>query len=216
MSLARRAIAYLPRKLGYHWGPRLMSRLRKLWVRLRNPHVDIRFGKYVYLGPGFSLDAPLGGTLIVGDLVQFRRGIRVELARPEARVTIGNGSYFTYDVVIACSTSIEIGERCGLGQATFVVDGNHRFRDLTRPMLEQGYDFRPIKIGDDVSITNKCTIIADIGERCYIGANSVVTKPLPPFTVAAGVPARVIDYFGPEEARPPGLELRSTGADGEG
>jgi acetyltransferase-like isoleucine patch superfamily enzyme len=78
-----------------------------------------------------------------------------------------------------------------------LVDGNHRFRDLTKPVLAQGYDFRPIRIGDDATISAKCTVIADVGERAFIGANSVVTRPVPPFTVAAGVPARVIDEFGP-------------------
>jgi acetyltransferase-like isoleucine patch superfamily enzyme len=64
-------------------------------------------------------------------------------------------------------------------------------------MLAQGYDYRPIRIADDATVTTKCTIIADLGERCFVGANSVVTKPVPPFSVAAGVPAKVIDYFGP-------------------
>ena len=37
-----------------------------------------------------------------------------------------------------------------------------------------------------------------VGERCVIGANSVVTGDLPPFSIAAGVPARVLRRFGPE------------------
>ena len=72
-----------------------------------------------------------------------------------------------------CSTTIEIGRRCMFGQSTIiVVDGNHRFRELDRPMLEQGYDFAPVRIGDDATITSKCTIMADVGERAFIGANS--------------------------------------------
>ena len=84
------------------------------------------------------------------------------------------------------------------GQANLVVDGNHRFRGLDRPMLEQGYDFRPLVIADDATVTTKCTIIASLGERCFVGANSVVTRDVPAFSVAAGVPARVVEYFGPE------------------
>src|SRR4051795_2469583 len=203
--------ARLPVVIGYERGPVLMSALRKRWVLLRHPHVDIRFGRHVYLGPGFSLDAPRGGHFHVGDGVEFRRGFRAELADPDARIAIGNGSIFTYYVIIQCSTSIEIGERCMFGQSTIVVDGNHRFRDLDKPMLEQGYEFRPIRIADDATITTKCTIIADIGERAFIGANSVVSKPIPAFSLAVGAPARVLDYFGPPEADP---ERRAT--DGEG
>jgi acetyltransferase-like isoleucine patch superfamily enzyme len=201
VGLPGRAYRSLVRRLGYVWGPRLMSALRKRWVLLRHPHAEIRFGKYVRLGPGFSLDIPDGGAFIVGDAVEFRRGFRAEVHG--GRVTIGPGSVFTYHVLVQCSTSIEIGARCMFGQSTIVIDGNHRFRDLSKPMLQQGYDFRPIRIEDDATVTTKCTIISDIGERAFIGANSVVTEPIPAFTVAAGVPARVLEYFGPESRPDP-------------
>ena len=53
-----------------------------------------------------------------------------------------------------------------------MLDGQHRFRDLDKPMLEQGYDFTPLRLEDDVTVTTKCTIMADIGTRAFIGANS--------------------------------------------
>jgi len=185
----------------YVRGPRVMSRLRKAWVIFRNPQAEITFVEPVYLGPRFSLHMPDGGTFIAGPAVEFRRGFRAEVG-PEGRVEIGTGSVFTYDVVIQCSTSIVIGERCMFGQATLVVDGNHRFRALDKPMLSQGYDFRPLRIDDDATVTTKCTIIADLGERAFVGANSVVTRAVPPFCVAAGAPAEVIEYFGPEGGEP--------------
>ncbi len=186
-----------------------MSWLRKRWVIFRNPHAHIEFRGPVYLGPRFSLHMPNGGTFIVGPGVEFRRGFRAELTDPSTRIAIGACSVFTYDVVIQCASSIEIGAHCMFGQATLVVDGNHRFRDLDKPMLQQGYDLRPLKLADHVTITTKCTIIAEIGERTFVGANSVVTKPLPAFCVAAGNPARVLDYFGPPGGEPPELAERS-------
>ena len=195
-----RLLRDLPRVVGYYEGPRLMSWLRKRWVLLRHPHADIRFGPGVYLGPGFSLHIPRSGTFVAGPGVEFRRGFRAELEG--GRIVIGAGSVFTYYVLMQCTTSIEVGERCMFGQSTIVVDGNHRFRDLDRPMLEQGYDFTPIRIADDATITTKCTIMADVGERAFIGANSVVTRPVPPFTVAVGAPAKPIEYFGPQDREP--------------
>lgn len=197
----RHRVGTLPVRIGYRKGPRLMSELRKRWVLFRNPHATIHFEGPVYIGPGFSLHMPRGGTFIVGPGVEFRRRFRAELG-PKARVTIGAGSYLTYDVIIACDTSIEIGERCGLGQATFVADGSHRYRDLSKPFLAQGYNYRPIRIEDDVQIHSKCTIVNNIGRRAVIGANAMVTKPIPAYCVAVGVPARIIDYFGPEDLRP--------------
>jgi acetyltransferase-like isoleucine patch superfamily enzyme len=148
---------------------------------------------------------PRGGTFIVGPGVEFRRGFRAEFGGPQARITIGTSVVFTYDVLIQCSSSIDIGDHCQFGQATLVVDGNHRFRDLERPMLQQGYDLRPVKIADHAVLTTKCTVLADIGERTYVGASSVVSHPLPAYCVAAGAPARILDYFGPPGQEPPGL-----------
>ena len=192
-------------ELGYERGPRLMSDIRKAWLLLRHPNADIRFEGPVYLGPGFSLHIPDSGSFIVGPGVEFRRGFRAEVAG-NGRIVIGGGSHFTYYVLLQCSTTIEIGERCMFGQSTIVIDGQHRFRDITRPMLDQGYDFQPIRIEDDAVITTKCSIMANVGTRAFIGANSVVSKPIPAYTVAAGAPARVLDYFGPEGSEPEGSE----------
>lgn len=183
--------------LHYYRVPVLMSELRKRWVVLLNPQATIRFGKGTFLGPGFSLHMPHGGTFVTGVAVEFRRDFRGELGGPDAKIEIGDQSRCTHNVLMQCGTSITIGKRCMFGQSTMVVDGNHRFRDLTKPMLDQGYDFRPLTIADDATITTKCTIIADVGERAFVGAGTVVTKPVPPFTVVGGVPARELDYFGP-------------------
>jgi acetyltransferase-like isoleucine patch superfamily enzyme len=190
--------------IGYGRGPRLASELRQWWAVFRHPRAEIRFGRGVYVGPGFSLFIPDRGSFIVGDFVEFRRDFRAEVSGA-GRITIGAGTVFTYSVLMQVTTSIDIGERCQFGQATIVVDGQHRFRDLTRPMLEQGYDFTAVHIEDDAVITSKCTIMADVGQRAFIGANAVVTRPIPPFTVAVGVPARPIDYFGPPGQEPAGL-----------
>jgi acetyltransferase-like isoleucine patch superfamily enzyme len=194
----------LPQRLAYGYGPRAASWLRKRWVLARHPHATIVFGRGVYLGPRFSVFIPHGGSLIVGDRVEFRRDFHAEVSG-DGRVTIGPDVTFTYSVLIQCSTTIDIGARCQFGQATILLDGQHRFRDLTKPMLEQGYDFHPLRIEDDAVITTKCTIMADVGERAFVGANSVVTRPVPAYTVAVGAPARPIDYFGPPGEEPAGL-----------
>jgi acetyltransferase-like isoleucine patch superfamily enzyme len=185
----------------YHRWPLVASALRRRWLLLRHPHVEFRFDGPVYFGPGFSLHAPDPCTFAVGAGVEFRRGFRCELAHG-ARFSVGAGTVFTNTVLVQCSTSIDIGARCAFGQATMLVDGNHRFRDLDRPLLAQGYDFRPLHIGDDVMVSTKCTVIADLGERAFLGANSVVVRPIPAYCLAAGVPAKVRDYFGPPGKEP--------------
>lgn len=207
-SRVRDFLRWLPVRLGYRVAPRAASWARKRWVILRHPQADIRFGRDTYLGPRFSLFIPGEGSFIVGDAVEFRRDFRAEVSGT-GRVTIGSGTVFTYSVLIQCTTTIDIGERCQFGQTTILLDGQHRFRDLDRPMLEQGYDWQPLTIEDDATITTKCTIMANIGTRAFIGANSVVTRPIPPYTVAVGAPARPIEYFGPPGEEPEGLKERA-------
>ena len=208
-SKARR----LPVEIGYFRGPLLMSKLRKRWVLFRNPHADIRFGQGNYLGRGFTLNMPRGGTFVTGDWVQFRRNFYAEVG-PKGRIEIGSGSYATHDVVITCDTTITIGQRCGIGQCVSIHDGSHRYRDLDVPFLEQGYDYTEIRIEDDAQVHNKCTVINSIGTRSIIGANAVVVRPIPAYCVAVGVPARVIDYFGPPGGEPPGLSERNSDRSG--
>jgi acetyltransferase-like isoleucine patch superfamily enzyme len=195
---------WLAIRLGYKSGPKLLSWLRQRWVIFRHPQAEIRFGRNVYLGPRFSLFIPEDGTFIVGDGVEFRRDFRAEVSG-QGKVIIGDGSVFTYSVLVQCTTTISIGRRCMFGQSTIVLDGQHRFRDLDRPMLEQGYDFTPLRISDDAVTTTKCTIMADIGTRAFVGANSVVTRPIPAYTVAVGAPARPVEYFGPPGGEPSGM-----------
>ena len=190
------------RKLGYVHGPRVMSRLRKWWVLLRHRHATVRFTEPVHLGPGFHLHIPDGGTFVAGPYVEFRRNFRAEISG-DGRIEIGPHTIFTYDNLIQCSTSVTIGRACLFAFGSSVVDGNHRFRETDRPIVAQGYDYRPITIGDDVGVMAKATVINDVGERSFVGANSVVTKPVPPYSVAAGVPAQVIESLRPSPTGTP-------------
>lgn len=176
------------------------STARRLTAQATHLHANLIFEGPVYLGPGFALRIPDGGTLRIGPGVDLRRNFVCELAEG-AEVTIGAGCTFTGMTLIQCSTSIHIGIAALLGQGTMIADGAHRFRDPDVPFLEQGYDFRPIRIGDGAVVHTSCTVTNDIGERAVIGSHSVITKPIPPYCLAVGAPARVIDYFGPPERR---------------
>ncbi len=195
----------VPWHLRYRTGAKLASTGRKLAIRATHLHTDVQFGPHCRLGPGFTLDIPDHGTFHAGFGVDFRRGFVCEIGG-DGVVEIGDLSYFTSSALIQVSTSLTIGTRCGFGQATIIVDGNHRFRDHTKHLLDQGYDYRPIVIGAGANILSKCTVMADVGERAVVAAHSVVTKPIPAFCLAAGAPARVIEYFGPPDQRPPGLD----------
>jgi acetyltransferase-like isoleucine patch superfamily enzyme len=152
------------------------------------------------------LDIGGAGSFIVGSGVDFRRGFVCEISG-SGRVTIGDGTIFTSQALVLCTTSIDIGRRCLFGQSTLIADGFHKYRDPDKHLLDQGYDFHPITIGDGAAIAAKGTITSNVGERTLVVAHSVVTKPIPAFCVAGGAPARVLEYLGPPERRPVDLDV---------
>lgn len=106
---------------------------------------------------------------------------------------------------------VYIGTNCTLGLVTLEDDvllasnvdvlsgsGQHVFEDLATPVREQGGTFRRVTIGRDTWIGNRTVVMADVGQQCVIGAGSVVTKPLPPRSLAVGSPARVVGQRGAE------------------
>ena len=190
----------LPWQLRYRILARAASDARRLAALATHLHADVRFDGPVYLGPGFGLRITDSGTFHVGSGVDIRRNFLCEISG-SGRVTIGDGCIFTGMALIQCSTSIDFEAGSIINQGCLIVDGNHRFRDAETPFLEQGYDYKPVRIGRGAVVHTNSVVINDIGERAVIGANSVVTRPIPPFCLAHGTPARVVDYFGPPERR---------------
>lgn len=82
-----------------------------------------------------------------------------------------------------------------MGADVTVITRNHRHDRTDIPMMDQGFEEeRPVYIGDDVWIGDRVTVLpgVHIGNGCIIAAGAVVTKDVPEYTVAAGVPARVV------------------------
>lgn len=151
---------------------------------------------------------------INGDVLEMLRDGRLELGEqvfcepnvwitggPASRIRIGGGTFLNQGVMVSAMELIEIGEHCMFANGCLITDANHRFDDLTMPVPWQGFTTKgPTRIGANVWAGANVVVTSGvtIGERCVIGANSVVTEDLPPFSIAAGAPARVIRRHGPE------------------
>jgi acetyltransferase-like isoleucine patch superfamily enzyme len=127
----------------------------------------------------------------------------VWLSAPDAaRIRIGSGTFLNIAVMVASLELVEIGDHCMLANGCFITDSSHRFDDPATPVPWQGFTSKgPTRIGDNVWCGANVVVTSGvtIGERCVIGANSVVTTDIPAFSVAAGAPAQVlraIDYTG--------------------
>jgi acetyltransferase-like isoleucine patch superfamily enzyme len=143
---------------------------------------------------GNVLEALQQDRLRVGANVLFEPGVWLT-APDEARIHIGAGSFLNLGVMVAAMELVEIGEHCMFANGCFVTDADHRFDDPDRPITWQGFTTKgPTRVADNVWCGANVVITSGvtIGERCVIGANSVVTRDLPPRTIAAGAPAKVI------------------------
>jgi acetyltransferase-like isoleucine patch superfamily enzyme len=143
------------------------------------------------------------GRLEIGEHTLLEPNVWLTGPAP-ARIRIGSGTFLNIGVMIAAVELVEIGDHCMFANGCFVTDGNHRYDDLERPVPWQGFTSKgPTRIGDNVWCGANAVITSGvtIGERSVIGANSVVTSDIPPFSIAAGTPARVlrtITYETPE------------------
>ena len=143
---------------------------------------------------GNVLEAFREGRLEIGAHTLLEPDVWIT-APGEARVRIGSGTFLNIAVMVAAVELVEIGDHCMFANGCFISDGSHRFDDPDKPVPWQGFDSKgPTRVGDNVWCGAHVVITSgvSVGERCVIGANSVVTRDLPPFTIAAGSPAKVL------------------------
>lgn len=90
---------------------------------------------------------------------------------------------------------ISIGSDVMMGPEVIIYTSGHKFDRTDISMMDQGFtDVKPVVIGNDVWIGRRVIIMpgVTIGDGCIIGAGAVVTKDIPDYSVAVGVPAKVI------------------------
>ncbi len=113
--------------------------------------------------------------------------------RSEGLIDIGAGCVLSRGVHISSRTQVKLGDGCMVGEYTSIRDANHRYGpDLV--IRDSGFESAPITLGRQVWLGARCTVLAgvSIGDHAVIGAGSVVTRSIPAYAVAVGVPARVL------------------------
>lgn len=119
-------------------------------------------------------------------------------------LSIGNNCQFGDYLHLTCANSIIIDDNVLTGRWVTISDNSHgesTYEDLKNAPLDREVISKgPIKIGKNVWIGDKATILAgvEIGEGAIIAANSVVTKNIPPFSVAGGCPIKIIKTLNSE------------------
>lgn len=119
------------------------------------------------------------------------------------RIVIGDRVCASHHVHIAAANYVEIGDNCLFGSRVLITDHSHGRYSILHDSPEVPPALRPLDnahrvvIGRNVWLGDGVVVMPDvtIGEGAIIGANSVVTKDIPPFTAAAGAPASIRKQF---------------------
>jgi len=144
-------------------------------------------------------------SLLPGKIGYFIRNAyyRLTLVRCSMGCQLSFGTYFTHSEA-ELGKDVYMGSRCLVGIATIganvlladhvqILSGGRQHLPADSASLEdQQQGFKRVCIGAGTWIGSGAVVMADIGEHCIVGAGSVVTKPIPDFSVAVGNPARVI------------------------
>jgi acetyltransferase-like isoleucine patch superfamily enzyme len=193
-----------------------------------------RMGRGVCIGRRVTLGSrrciTLADRVTIGDYCQLHGGKRPEslsigestfvhsfciLRAFNGYIHLGRDCSLNPYCVVYAGGGIEIGNCVRVGPHTAMIASEHRYERTDVPIYEQGTVGRGIRIEDDVWIGVNCSILdgVTIGRGAIVGAGAVVTKDVEPYSIVAGVPARVIRSRVPGEttgdARATELEMRA-------
>lgn len=165
-------------------------------VRLLVPQ-RIFLGRRVMVGEGCFLDANTPqGRIELQDDVWLSRGSLIVAG--EAEVVIGPATYVGHRCLMYGHAGIQIGRDVLLANDVQLICGNHTFARRDMPIRAQPPQGEPIVIGDDVWLGASAIVLGGVtvGQGSVVGAGSVVTRSLPPYSIARGVPAEVVGVRG--------------------
>lgn len=132
----------------------------------------------------------IGDRVIIGTRVEFGSGDNIEIGSGS---NIGRGSWISNDTVF--------GANVMTGPEIIILSYNHATRMDGTPFNQQGYTSRsPVVVEDNVWIGTRAILLPGVrvGKNSVIGAGAVVAKEVPPNSVVAGNPAKIVKQFTPE------------------
>jgi len=153
-------------------------------------------GKGTIIYHPLEIDAP--GAISIGDnvMIESFAWLMGNQTKGES-LTIKNGTRIGHFSHIVAMDSVTLEENVLIADRVFISDCTHGYEDVETPVIQQCISsLGKITIGEGSWIgENVCVSGANIGKHCIIGANAVVVKDIPDYSVAVGNPARVIKQY---------------------
>lgn len=141
-------------------------------------------------------------SIIVSEGTITGRNCRFETYK-NGRISIGKRCHIGDYVRITCSNSVKIGDDCFFASKVLITDsshGNYSNEPFTSPLIppnDRPLIYSSTEIGKNVWLGENVVVLpgVTIGDGCVVGANAVVSKDLPPNTIAGGIPAKSLKQW---------------------
>ena len=168
----------------FYWRTKSEAKVLALWFLCTLPR-----------GPGVWARGRFLGLFLarLGEGTVIQDNLRVN--SPE-NVSIGAHCSFGEDIFITGGGGVTIGDYVGLGPDVKIWSVNHRFADPDIPWMLQGYEKSPVVIEDDVWLGANTFVKPGItvGKGAIVSAGTILSKSVPPFSIVAGNPGRVVGW----------------------
>ena len=171
---------------------RFVRRLVLRWRGLRIPHSSNIFLPFTIRG---------GENIRIGNETRIQKYGWLQ-ALPltnagKAELIIGNRCRIAFFCHIVATRRIVIGNNVNIANSVYLSDNLHGFEDPEVPPRDQPLiQKNDVIIGDDTWLGERVVVIgAKVGKHCVVGAHSVVTKDIPDYSVAVGIPAKIIKRY---------------------
>ena len=127
-----------------------------------------------------------------GKNLTIYQGVRI---RNIQNMSVGDDVYLGLENNFQARGGLTIGNRVAFGPGCKIWTINHKFENVDAPIMEQGYDYKPVSIGNDVWLAANVFIMpgVEIPDGCIVAAGTVVgIKKYPEYSIISGNPGRVI------------------------
>lgn len=176
----------------------------RLFHKLHNYLTSIIYkSKLTSFGYKSQIISPLciRGGVVIGNntIIQYKSWIEANPLTGEAKaeVKIGNDCTIGHFNEIYATKSIVLEDNVLTADRVYITDNLHGYQNVELPVIKQSIkQVGTVRIGEGSWLGVGVAVIgANIGKHCVIGANAVVTHDIPDYSVAVGIPAKVIKRY---------------------